>query len=90
MNKELLKAFREWVETFPGVREGPNTHEHSELKYVNRIPDNWDGSCCGMDHVTALKEKKPDSKVCRRERAWRRYCTVRDGINHCVPDTLLC
>lgn len=44
-------------------------------------------SCCSYEHVTRdlvnglpVVNNLPDNSVCPRERAWRRYTRVRDGL----------
>lgn len=45
--------------------------------------------CCRGLHVDRHKnEALPDIKVCERERRWRTYVRIRDGIEHPAPSAL--
>ncbi len=44
-------------------------------------------SIASAEYITDVRSvPAPDSKVCDRERAWRKYISVRDGRDYCVAD----
>ncbi len=83
----LQAAYDIWVSHSPGIHFVPG----SEITYSGnlgertyRYPKSFDGSCCGYDHFMdkeGLRVQKPDSSVCDRERSWRDYVRLRDGVS---------
>lgn len=98
--QSLQEIFQEWQATFPGNRRGLNVYVVSTTKETAKIPDNYDGDCSCRTHfrevvvntvnqngqrvVYTKDAPELDSRVCDRERAWRKYITARDGRNHHV------
>lgn len=88
---DLQEAFARFVKARPFkqlVKEGPVEYMNGSRKRVFAEPAHWDGNCCSFEHYEDVMEDgrlvnkpKPDSKVCVRERAWREYCRLRDGVN---------
>ena len=84
----LQKAYNDWVETFPGKHPGSRTHNHSK-KGEFRIAQNFDGACGCYAHAKTIGKERvyvplPDTEVCTRERRWREYISVRDGVDYHV------
>jgi hypothetical protein len=81
------------------LHEKESELEAAYLEWVRHAPVD---KCCKRDHVRLVSQytrlhqgeikmdrvpvQLPDSQVCERERAWRRYISVRDGRNYYVPD----
>lgn len=89
----LQEAYQAWVDLFPEKNEGVREHQNGVNKQIYKLPRNYNGDCCekglrhhehrmidGSEHYVA----KPDSRVCPRERAWRKYISIRDNVNHCI------
>jgi hypothetical protein len=59
---------------------------------VYKVAKSWNGSCCSESHRNTVMIRQesgvhiydsvdaPDDHVCLRERAWRQYIRIRDGI----------
>ena len=69
-----------WVYTIPKSWDG-KCCDDPHVKEVNIYAEPHEG----MKIVVDTKEVQlPDSKVCARERAWRTYISIRDGVKHNV------
>ena len=82
----LQQAFKEWQSFSPHHMSMPpqliSYEQDGELRQFIE-PKRMDGVCCLHNHYMTYGGKsvpRPDSQVCDRERAWRKYCRLRDGI----------
>lgn len=84
----LLEAFDRWVSLRPfkkweSQQTLPFMRDDGSVTHIIELA-RWEGSCCGSgytsheDPVTGFI--LPDDRVCARERAWRVYCRIRDGV----------
>lgn len=91
MNDKLLEAYLKWVSTRPftkyvGEQKLVFETRRGDMKEMTE-PAHWDGLCCGGPSPGSHYERaggkefpRSDDKVCARERAWREYCRIRDGL----------
>jgi hypothetical protein len=80
-------AFLEWVSHAPfktRVPESAISYQDDEGRRDFIELAHWDGVCCFSGHYFAGSNhklvSKEDHDVCPRERAWRKYVRLRDGL----------
>lgn len=85
----LQKAFQEWMDLQPReAKIAASIEMRKNMAGQTRrydLPTHFDGNCCTYSHFTydlsRLLVALPDNRVCARERAWRRYVAIRDGMS---------
>ncbi|OGY82130.1 MAG: hypothetical protein A3F54_04055 [Candidatus Kerfeldbacteria bacterium RIFCSPHIGHO2_12_FULL_48_17] len=88
------EAYAAWVNARPltvRIPAGPESFYVDGVKITREYPVHHNGNCCSEKHVYTLLpdgkphplrgQNKPDALVCDRERAWRNYVRIRDGVN---------
>lgn len=87
----LKEAYDTWVHLQPiqiWIKGDYKTIWFKGHQKVVYIPKHFEGNCCNKSHVyrvyegfSSREELRPYSEVCARERAWRTYICIRDGLN---------